>query len=385
MGLVNRHTPKYQGCWDNYISYNCGVYLYISIGYNKLTAAFMDSEWRGGRTMKKLITAVVLFLTLLIFAGTAFAEPKRVSLIVNGDPVSDDYTAACIEGMDYAQKRFLRRVATKVFNCVDKRGGETDANILEAAAQWSDVVILNGGDFSGLIGPVAEKYPNVIFVMLDGFSSKARNTYTINFRDEEAGFLAGALAAIVAKRPDIDRIDPESGKIGLILGAKTAPIDKFRVGYIAGAWYIDKKLKVVLDYVGNFNDTAKAREIALRMRGENVRIIFAAAGKAGLGAIAAAKDNGYWMLGVDVAQEAKYPDAVLSSIVKRSGHVILKIIENVVNGKISAEKYFSLGAAEQCIDVSTWTRESKQNLPPDIREQMDEISDKLENKLIIIK
>ena len=335
--------------------------------------------------MKKFIAAAIWILIIFVWCGASSADPKKISLIIDGDPVNNDYNASCIEGIDYAQKRFLRKIVTKVYNGGDRKSAETRANVLEAAAQWSDIVIFNGTEFSDLVAQTAAQYPNVAFVLLDGPVIKAQNIYTVEFRDDEAGFIAGALAARVAKRQDIDRINPKSNTIGLILGAKTPALDKFRVGYIAGAWYINKNIKVMLDYVGNFEDAAKAREIALRMRNQGAHVIFAPAGGAGLGAIAAAKANGYWVIGVDVEQEVKYSDAVLTSAVKRTGQAIVRIIERIIAGEKIDKNYFSLGMAEQCIDLSTWTREAKRNLPPDVRDEMDEISDRLEKKLIIIK
>ena len=57
-------------------------------------------------------------------------------------------------------------------------------------------------------------------------------------------------------------------------------------------------------------------------------IIFCVNGAAGIGAIERAKEGGYWTIGVDTELESDFPEMVLTSVVKRSGHVIYKVIEN---------------------------------------------------------
>ena len=37
---------------------------------------------------------------------------------------------------------------------------------------------------------------------------------------------------------------------------------------------------------------------------------------------------------------------------------------------------FSIGLAEGRMDISTWTREAKMNIPVDVREDIDEIAEK---------
>ncbi len=81
--------------------------------------------------------------------------------------------------------------------------------------------------------------------------------------------------------------------------------------------------------------------------------------------------------------EAEFPNAVLASVVKRSGLVVTKVVESYMSGSLPKDS-FSIGLAEGCMDISTWTREAKMNIPVDVREDIDEIAEKIKDGLIVI-
>ncbi|MEG1799832.1 MAG: BMP family ABC transporter substrate-binding protein, partial [Synergistaceae bacterium] len=112
-------------------------------------------------------------------------------------------------------------------------------------------------------------------------------------------------------------------------------------------------------------------------------VLLLAAGNAGLGAIEVAEEEDLWVIATDTEQERLFPNAVLTSVVKRTGQVIYGLVEAYVKGK--EIKDYSVGVKEECIGLSTWTRESKDNVPSEVRRQMEEIDDKLGQGLIIIK
>ena len=86
---------------------------------------------------------------------------------------------------------------------------------------------------------------------------------------------------------------------------------------------------------------------------------------------------------MDSELEAEFPNAVLASVVKRSGLVVTKVVESYMSGSLPKDS-FSIGLAEGCMDISTWTREAKMNIPVDVREDIDEIAEKIKDGLIVI-
>lgn len=328
--------------------------------------------------IKKSIIFLLLF-TLMIPSCSAFATPRRVTLLMGGNPNDEGFNLACITGLEIIQKRHPQKIKTFVVNAQDAR--EPISDVINSAAQNSDLLIVTIPDYKEYLESVVKKNPTVKVVTFD--KTDIKGVSAVVFREEEGSFLAGALAAMITGRTDVDRLVP-SKKIGLILGRDDSAMSGFKNGYIAGAWYIDRNVEVITESIGNFIDTEKCKNIAIAMKKRGVSVIFTAAGAAGLGAINAAKENGYWVIGVDNEQEVKYPDAVLVSVVKRGGYAVYKIVSDFIAGKESGD-YISIGIAEDGMNISTWTRESKHNIPADIRNKLDEIADKIVNKLLIIK
>ncbi len=76
------------------------------------------------------------------------------------------------------------------------------------------------------------------------------------------------------------------------LGGQDIPlIRKFEAGYIAGAREIDPTIRVDVKYVGSFDDVAAGQELSDILYNGGADIIYAAAGKVGLGTVDAVKST----------------------------------------------------------------------------------------------
>jgi basic membrane protein A and related proteins len=154
---------------------------------------------------------------------------------------------------------------------------------------------------------VAERYPKRHFSIIDAVVPEP-NVTSVTFKEEEGSFLAGALAAMTTKTKTI-----------AFLGGIDIPLlRKFEAGFAAGAREIDPSVKVLVKYVGSFEDVASGKELAGVQFSQGADIIYVAAGKAGLGAIDQVKSrDGAFVIGVDSDQDALAPGKILTSMVKR--------------------------------------------------------------------
>jgi basic membrane protein A len=157
------------------------------------------------------------------------------------------------------------------------------------------------------VAEVAERYPARHFSIIDAVVDQP-NVTAVTFKEEEGSFLAGALAAMTTKTKTI-----------AFLGGIDIPLlRKFEAGYAAGARQVDPSVKVLVKYVGSFEDVASGKELAGVQFSEGADIIYVAAGKAGLGAIDQVKSrNDAFVIGVDSDQDAIAPGKILTSMIKR--------------------------------------------------------------------
>ncbi|MBE6022295.1 MAG: BMP family ABC transporter substrate-binding protein [Cellulosilyticum sp.] len=226
---------------------------------------------------------------------------------------------------------------------------ETDSDYLVAIGN------LYEADFNFIVTPgyyferadfiAQEKYPDAKFVILDGAprdeSGNAvigKNTVSISFAEQEAGFIAAVAAALELKEADF----------GFLGGMKLPAVQRFDTGFRQGIEYANANLgtNITLDdinvvYQGTFGDKAAGQQIAAQMYDRGVDVIFCAAGGTGMGAIAEAKSrvtNGEtaWVIGVDSDQYADgvYDSASNASVILTSA---IKNVDQATHDMIVAE------------------------------------------------
>ena len=330
--------------------------------------------------MKKIFNVTVLLFVIMFFAESCGAA-ERIALMLEGaDPKAapGSFNALCYGGLEKARERYGKRIQTKVYNSF----GDDNilAPLLRSASSESDLVIITSSLYIPALKEMKGDFPECSYIVFD--SANIEGVTNIEFREEEGGFLAGALAALMTTATDVDRINDDT-VIGIILGEKVPPAKRFHLGYKAGSWYAAPEVEVLCEYTGSFVDASRVEAAAERLRAQGADVIFCAAGPASTAAIKNAPSGGYWCIGVDSELEVQYPDAVLASVVKRSGLVVTKIVENYLGGSLPKDS-FSIGLSDGCIDISTWTREAKQSIPVDVREDVDEVAEKIKEGLIVI-
>ena len=148
------------------------------------------------------------------------------------------------------------------------------------------------------------------------------NVRGILFKEQEAGYLVGYLAAkqITAK--------PLGGqtRIGAVGGLKIPPVDRFIAGYYAGAKKANPAVTVGHSYSQDFVDQAKCKELALNQIANGAGVVFQVAGQCGLGVLSAAKEKGVFGIGVD-ADQGYLGQHVLTSATKKVDVAVFSTIE----------------------------------------------------------
>lgn len=204
-----------------------------------------------------------------------------------------------------------------------KSAADYQPNLTVLADGGFDEIFAVGFLMNDDLTEVAKNYPSNHFAIVDAVNGQP-NVASVTFREQDGSFLAGALAAMVTK----------TKSIGFLGGIDSPLLRKFEAGYTAGAREVDPNVKVVVKYVGSFEDVASGKELAAVMYGGGTDIIYIAAGKSGLGAIdeTRARPNVY-AIGVDSDQDALAPGKILTSMVKHVDVAVFRIAKDVAAGK----------------------------------------------------
>jgi basic membrane protein A len=194
-----------------------------------------------------------------------------------------------------------------------------------------DLIIAIGFDQADAVMAVAADHPDQAFAIVDMFIDPGTypNVRSILFAEEQGSALVGALAGLYTS----------TGKIAFVGGMDIPLIRKFAAGYFWGANITlpgiamnnTKTADVDNAWVGDWSNPALAETIADGLYTGGFDIIFAAAGRSGLGVIdSAVKNNAtigpVWAIGVDSPQmylgtadpeNPVAPTVVLTSMLKR--------------------------------------------------------------------
>lgn len=224
-----------------------------------------------------------------------------------------------------------------------------ESALADAAEEDVDYVIAVSPSMVEPMQNIAPLYPEKKFFLMDNTvdfeAGDYSNVYCATFKQNEGSFLAGAVAAVLAK---------ETGKIGFVGGMDIPPINDFLVGYIEGALAVNADTKVIATYPGDYYDPAKGKEHGIVLCNQGVEVLFAAAGPTGLGTIEAAVDADRYIIGVDSDQSAGYAangdkataNKIATSMMKNVGDAIFRAIKLDLKGELTLGAAESLGIAE---------------------------------------
>ena len=249
-------------------------------------------------------------------------------------------------------------------------------------------IIISGNDTVELMNELALEYPDKRYINFDtSVSETSENVYSMFYSTNEVSYLAGALAGLVTKS-DMELANEEN-LIGFLGGMDIPGINDFLVGYIEGALSVNPDVKVMVSYAGVFTDPAKGKELGLLQYNSGVDVSFNVAGGTGLGLIDAAYDSNAYALGVDSDQAAMYKESdpdkashIISSAVKKIDQAILNAVKSHVDGTLEYGTYNPMGVAEEGVGLAK--NEYYETLPQEIKDQLDEIEEKIASGEIVV-
>jgi len=260
------------------------------------------------------LAAVATCAPLSGCASRQAASGVRIGMVTDVGGLGDrSFNDSAYAGLVRAKNEL--HVGTTVLQ--SRSAADYQVNMTVLANKEFDEIFAIGFLMARDVTEVAERYPKRHFSIIDAVVPEP-NVTSVTFKEEEGSFLAGALAAMTTKTKTI-----------AFLGGIDIPLlRKFEAGFAAGAREIDPSVKVLVKYVGSFEDVASGKELAGVQFSQGADIIYVAAGKAGLGAIDQVKSrDGAFVIGVDSDQDAIAPGKILTSMVKRVDTGVFRVAQ----------------------------------------------------------
>lgn len=252
-------------------------------------------------------------------------------------------------------QRSIKEFGIQEKHIESKSEKDFETNLAAMADAGCDIVFAIGITQQKALEAVAPKYPNVKFAIVDA-NVAAPNVRSLLFTEQEGSFLAGYLAGLTTK----------TNKVGFVGGMEIPLIKKFQAGYEAGVKTANPAAEVLpAKYTGNWDSQDKGKVSANILFSSGADIVYHAAGRAGLGVIAAAKEQGKFAIGVDSDQDEVEKGFVLTSMIKRVDEAVFQTLKDLTEGKFSAgNKVYDLKAGGVGLSEMRFTKEKigKENL-----------------------
>ena len=354
--------------------------------------------------MKKKVIALVLsalMTTGLVACGNSSNDSSnsgegtlKVGMVTDSGTIDDkSFNQGTWEGIIEAEENL------GIEKNYLKPSGETEADYLTEIQNLYDsgykFIVGPGFKLETAIYKAQEKYEDAKFVLIDGEPNDgngnylvADNTVAIQFAEQEGGFVAGVAAAL----------ELQTGEFGFIGGMESSAVKRFNYGFQQGVAYANENLGTSVSlksenivYSGSFTDLALGQQIAAQMYDRGVKVIFAAAGGTGMGAITEAKTrtvNGEeaWVIGVDCDQYADgiyegNKSVILTSAIKKINEAAYQMIEAELNDKFPGGQTLTFDASNDGIGIPA----ENPNLNDDTVTKVNEVLEAIKNGEIEVK
>jgi basic membrane protein A len=276
-----------------------------------------------------VIALTALLALALLPAGAPGAPQKlRIALVLANTGLNDPFQAGGVAGLRRAVEQL--GIEGRIF-VAGARENPT-ARFASVAALQYDLVFGLGFTLADFVDGAAVKVPQARFAIVDAphdaLKHRPKNVASLIFREEEAGYLAGYLAALVERRR------PGADAVSAVGGFPVPAVRAFIGGYRAGARNAVPGITVLVGYSQSWSNPAKCKAVALAQIAKGSGVVFQVASGCGFGALEAAKVRGAWGIGVDLDQSSLGPH-ILTSAVKRLDVAVFETIEALQRGRFA--------------------------------------------------
>jgi len=309
--------------------------------------------------MKRLLVLAFIFSILFTTSCDALSgltgSSLKIGLVTDVGGLNDkSFNALANTGRLDAAKDF--GVQTSVIE--SKKQEDYVPNLTTFAQQNYDLVIGVGFLMTNSVWKVAKQFPNVKFAIIDGApaddagkTENLPNVANLFFKEQEAGYLVGVIAATMAK----DKVGKATHNTVCSMGGiPIPPVDHYIAGYEAGAKAADPSIKTLHGYSQDFVAQDKCKEIALNQIAKGSKVVFQVAGQCGLGALDAAKGKGAQGIGVD-ADQGYLGSHVMTSALKKVDVAVLSAIKAASAGKLKGGKNVVFDAKVNGVGYGKWS------------------------------
>jgi basic membrane protein A len=284
-----------------------------------------DQQRRATRTIhRRSVLAAgggIVGGSLLGVGGVLAQDDGTTNIAIVSSPAGFDDNAfndLALEGLQSAADEYEIEI-----NTVEETQQSQYQSVQSQLAQTGqfDLIVLVSFNQTEALTQNASQFPDQNWMLINDHVDQP-NVAGYTWANHQMSYLAGVLAGTMTTEQldhEGSATDPDTAQIGFVGGTDESLINAFERSYVAGAQWVDENVEVNVGYIGNYNDTDTAADIASSQYDAGADIVYHAAAAAGRGVFEAAQSNDRFAIGVDADQSRTLPDfqdVILGSAVK---------------------------------------------------------------------
>lgn len=344
-----------------------------------------------GMSRKKAVGALSVASISMLALAACGAPPEDGGSTSAAGADNSDFLACMVSDEGGFDDRSFNQLAHEGLEmAVDQLGVSTSEvqssspddfqpNLAAMVDQGCDLIIPVGFMLADATQAAADANPDTSFAIVDVDYLSADNLLQLNYDTAQAAFLAGYAAAGQS----------ETGKVATYGGSQIPSVTIFMDGFVDGVNYYNEQKGADVEvlgwdvegqngeFVGNFTDNTKARQITEGFLAQGADIILPVGGPLYQGAAEAIRADGdnALLLGVDSdlrAKEPDYADIIFVSIEKGLDVTVFDAIKSAVEGNFAGGTTYTGTLENEGVGISDFG-DFESQLPDGMLDELDTI------------
>ena len=234
------------------------------------------------------------------------------------------------------------------------------------------LIVTSNAAMSEISAKAAESYPNQDFLVLDGSGLGGPSVNDVVYNHLEQAFLIGYFAGLTTMSGELEGVNDEL-IVGMIVGQEYPQMNReIRPGFEIGLHTANPDIRLEFRVLGNWYDAEGARELAKGLYSAGADVILTIAGGANEGVVAAAKEEGTYVLWFDSEGTSFAPGTVLASSVIRQEKAAEEWTERWLKGELEMGESTKIGVREGYVDFPLDSKDVRRHVPEAIRTSIRE-------------
>jgi basic membrane protein A and related proteins len=284
------------------------------------------------------------------------AAPFKAGLLTPG-PINDGgWNQTAYE----AFKRMETDLGAQIGNVeVEMSPAAFEKAFRDFADQGYQFILGHGNEFTDAALAVAPDYPNTYFFLSSSrqWDPKVPNVVGLNSDSSQPCYVFGFLSAKLGKGA------------GLIGGMEIPPISEAFTGFINGARSVNPDYPVQVTYLGNWTDTAAAKEASIGYVDGGADVLIGNADFASNGVFQAMSEKNVWGFGLFGDNTEKAPKNILANYILDYGAGVVGLAKQVKEGTFKPTSNIEFGLADETVIYIVYNETAASPVPQALRDE----------------